>query len=112
MLQARNVGCAQIGSPRVKISMMIIAAPQSGQTKWAGPGLPSLEAVVDSGARALDNVQQFTCPVEMLAAPGIGKQPIVADAMKAAGQHVQQEAAHELVRIERHGLVTRLPLAR
>ena len=28
---------------------------------------------------------------------GVGEQPVVADAMEAAGQHVQQEAAHELV---------------
>ena len=54
-------------------------------------------------------MQQFARPGEMLPASGIGEQPIVADAVKAAGQHVQQEAAHELVGTERHGLVARLP---
>src|SRR5215472_11372166 len=52
-----------------------------------------------------EDVQQFTCLGEMLAACGIGDEAIVADAMKAAGQNVQQEAAHELVGVEGHGLV-------
>ena len=55
------------------------------------------------------DVQQFKRAGEMLAAFGIGEQPVVADAMKAGGQHVQQEAAHELIGTERHGLVARLP---
>ena len=36
-------------------------------------------------SRGGDDVQQFARPGEMLAAPGIGEQPVVADAMKAAG---------------------------
>ena len=42
---------------------------------------------------------------------GIGEQPIVADAMETTGQDMQQETAHEFVRAERHGLVTRLSLS-
>ncbi len=38
---------------------------------------------------------------------GIGEQPVVTDAVKAGGQHMLQEAAHELIRIERHRLVAR-----
>jgi hypothetical protein len=45
---------------------------------------------------------RMACP-----APGIGKQSVVMDAVGAARQDVQQEAAHELVRRQRHGLVTR-----
>src|SRR5450631_3713400 len=41
----------------------------------------------------------------MLAACAIGEQSVVANAMKAAGQNVQQEAADELVGTERHSLV-------
>ena len=53
-------------------------------------------------------MQQFARLGEMLAAPGIGEQAVVANAVEAAGQNVQQEAAHELVGAERHRLVARL----
>ena len=43
-------------------------------------------------------------------AHGIGEQAIVTDPVKAAGQNVQQEAAHELVGNERHGFMTGLAL--
>ena len=33
MLQLASVGGARIGCPRAKVSTMIIAAPQCGQTK-------------------------------------------------------------------------------
>ena len=59
--------------------------------------------------RSGNNVQQFARPGEMLAPAGIGEQPVVADAVEAAGQNMQQEATHELVGRERHGLVARLP---
>ena len=57
-----------------------------------------------------DDVQQLACLGEMLAAAGVGEQAVVADAVEAAGQDVQQEAAHELVGLERHGLVPRAAL--
>jgi hypothetical protein len=38
-------------------------------------------------------------------APPISQEPERADADKAAGQDVEQEAAQELLRIERHGSV-------
>ncbi len=40
----------------------------------------------------------------------IAEQAVVADAMEAARQHVQQEAPHELVGLERHGFVARTAL--
>ena len=42
-------------------------------------------------------------------AAAVGQQPVVADAMEAVGQHMQQEAAHELVSAEGHRLVARVP---
>ena len=33
----------------------------------------------------------------------------MADAVETVGQHMQQEAAHELVLAERHGLVAGMP---
>ena len=90
--------------------MMIIAAPQCGQTKVGAP--MAADASVAAVRRGGDNVQQFACLREMLAAPGVGEQPVVADAVKAAGQHVQQEAAYELVGPEGHRLVARLARGR
>ena len=46
-----------------------------------------------------------------IGAGGISEQPVVPDAMKAVGQDVKEEAAHELVRIERHDAVAGLVLA-
>ena len=56
------------------------------------------------------HVQQLTRACQIAFAPGIGDQSIVTDAVKAAGQNVQQETAHELLGIERHHLVARLAL--
>jgi hypothetical protein len=39
-------------------------------------------------------------------ASGIGEEPVVSDAVKAVGQDVKEEAADELVCIERHNAVT------
>ena len=50
--------------------------------------------------------QQFPNTRQILATPGIGQQPVMADAVKPGRQHVQQEAAHELRGRERHRLVT------
>jgi len=44
-------------------------------------------------------MQQLTCPRQILPPPGVGDQPIVTDAMEATGQHMQQEATHELILI-------------
>ena len=35
----------------------------------------------------------------------VGKETVVADALEAVGEHVQQEAAQKLVRIETHDLL-------
>ena len=71
-------------APRAKISTMIIAAPQCGQTKvgWT----LATDAVGRLRFGVGDDVQQFTRLCEMLAAAGIGEQAIVADAVEAAGR--------------------------
>ena len=84
--------------------MMIIAAPQSGQTKVAL--IMPVGASASRGCVAvLGKLQQFTRLREVVVALSIGDQAIVANAMKAAGQDMQQEAAHELLGTEGHGLV-------
>ena len=49
--------------------------------------------------------EQFARLRQVLSALGIGNQPIVTNAMKAAGQHVKEKPAHELVGSKRHRLV-------
>ena len=52
--------------------------------------------------------QQLTAEREFGGAVAVGQEAVIADALKAFGQNVQQEAANELVGGERHGL---LPVA-
>ena len=54
------------------------------------------------------DVEQCAGRRDVLGAVGVGKEPVVADAVEALGQHVQQEAPDELVRVKPH----RLPAAR
>jgi hypothetical protein len=63
-----------------------------------------------SCGRSGDDVQQLARLGEMLSAPGIGERPVVADTVKAAGQNMQQEAAHELIGTKCHRFVARVPL--
>jgi hypothetical protein len=55
-------------------------------------------------------VQQRTHARQILPPPSIGEQAVVADAVKAERQHMQQEVAHELVRLQAHELVARASL--
>ena len=48
--------------------------------------------------------EQFADAGDVGGAATIGEEPVMTDAVLAPGQHVHQEAADELVRIERHGL--------
>ena len=45
---------------------------------------------------------------DVIGTRSVGEQAVVTDAVKAAGQHVDEEAADELVGIERHHLVVSL----
>src|SRR5258707_655805 len=56
----------------------------------------------DTGRR---DAQQLAYLREVLAPRGVRQQTVMAYAMQAAGQYVQQEPAHELICLERHGLV-------
>ena len=55
-------------------------------------------------------MQQFASGGDVALAVGVGEQAVVADAMKARGQHVQQEAAHELFDGQGHGFVAGAPM--
>ena len=55
--------------------------------------------------RARRHGEQFACPCDLGGAVAIGQQAIVANAVEAARQHVDQETADELVCCQRHHLV-------
>ena len=54
--------------------------------------------------------EQFARVRNVFGSVAVGEQPIVADAVEALRQHVDQEAADELVGGERHRLVAARPL--
>ena len=47
---------------------------------------------------------------DIVGAIGVGEEAVVADAMEPTGQHMDQEAADELVGVERHQLVASVSL--
>jgi len=55
-------------------------------------------------------LQQLSGERQVVFSPGVGQQSVVPDSVETAGQHVQQEAAHELGRLQRHRLVARSSL--
>jgi hypothetical protein len=57
-------------------------------------------------ALGLLGCEQFAGAGDVVGAEGLGQQAVVADAVKAAGQHVDQESADELVDCKRHRLVS------
>ena len=93
----RNVGGARIGCAAGEDlddahRGTAVRADEGGRRRWRPA--PRLRRRFDRGG---NDVQQFARLGEMLAASGIGEQAVVANAVEAAGQDVQQEAAHELV---------------
>ena len=51
------------------------------------------------------HVEQLACSRDVGSPAAVGEQAVVADAVEAAWQHVDEEAADELVRCECHHLV-------
>ena len=79
------------------------AATWTGIRGWLG------FAVIRGGGVAgflshLRNTEQLTGSGDVLGPSAIGEQAIVADAVESAGQHVDEEAAYELVGGECHHL--------
>ena len=69
-----------------------------------GPGAEVIGAVIagGSGRRWRGLMQKRASGGDVALAFGVGEQSVVTDAMKARGQHVQQEAAHELIGRQAH----------
>ena len=86
--------------------MMIMRPPQHGHGSEASAAR-SASASAGSLWR-LGHGEQLAGAGDVVGAAAVGEQAIVADAVEAAGQHVDEEAADELVARQRHDLV---PLA-
>src|ERR1700674_3544510 len=61
-------------------------------------------------ARARRHGEQFTGARDVVAAGAAGEQAVMADAMEAVWQHMDEEAADELAGRERHGLEALAPV--
>src|SRR5689334_20085778 len=85
--------------------MTIMRAPQHGT--WARQHTRGvrrkIRLLLRAGGRRGD-LEECTGGGDVLGAVGRGKEPVVADAVEALGQHVQQEAPDELVRLKPHRL--------
>jgi hypothetical protein len=96
-------GCCQ----RSKVSMTTICPPQHGHGGRWSTGSSALSSWLVRGA----TVEQLAGERQAGLAGGAGEQAIVADAMEAARQDVEQEAADKLVGCERHDLLPVGPVA-
>src|SRR5690348_18364419 len=76
------------------------------EARWRDAGI----GVVSVQARCSCVHEQRACERQVVGARAVSQQPVVANAMEASGQHVQQEAAYELLGLKRHGLVARSSL--
>ena len=85
--------------------MMIRRPPQHGQgcESVCGFSLASAAGIAGLDMGCVD-VEQLTRLGDVVGASGVCEEAIVADAMEAAGQDVDQEAADELVDGECHDL--------
>ena len=85
---------------------MIIRPPQHGHggRQSSGRGGIGIAASAAFGL-GLGRGEKFAGARDVGLAAGAGEQPVVADAVEALRQDVEQEAPDELARIERHGAV-------
>ena len=78
--------------------MMIMRPPQQGQGRGSTRGSSAGCGFGVSGCFATGrHGEQLACPRDVGGAIAVGKQPVVADAVEALGQHVHEEAPDELV---------------
>src|SRR5437667_3465636 len=96
------VGRCRGVEPRSKVSMMIMRPPQHGHGCASVAG--SSGSVPSASLRGRRE-EQLACPRDVLGARGAGEETVVADAVEASWQDVDEEAADELARGERHDLV-------
>src|SRR4029077_1248500 len=67
-------------------------------------GVRVLEVTFRLSGRAFGRGERLADALDVAGSNRSGKQAVVANAVEAAGQHVQEKAADELGGVERHGL--------
>ncbi len=86
--------------------MMIMRPPQQGQGCFGVCGsLALVLAALMASIGSIGSCEQLACSRDVLGTLAAGEQAVVADAMEARWQHMDQEAADELAGCERHHLV-------
>ena len=93
----------------------VLSAREGLDDEHRGAAVPAHECrprvtVIDAvnrvgGRRGRWPMQERSSGRDIALAVGVGEQAVVSDAMKSRGQHVQQEATHELLALQRHGFV-------
>jgi len=101
--------------PRCAATLECLDDDHSSAATWAGiRGQVGLTIIRGGGVVGLRlrrwNIEQLTGSGDVLGPAAIGEQSIMADAVEAAGQHVDEEAADELVDGECHHLAALLLL--
>ena len=87
------------------VSTMIIRPPQHGQRRAGETSSASTVGLgAKAGAHSLPRRAAWRARSMLSRANRAGEQAVVADAVEAARQHVQEKAADELGGVERHGL--------
>ena len=87
------------------VSTMIIRPPQHGQRRAGERSSARLSASAGEGWGAFSVAASICLARSMLSSANrAGEQAVVADAVEAGRQHVQEKAADELGGVERHGL--------
>ena len=76
--------------------MMIMRPPQHGQGRESVGGSAASADSVPAGDRVRHrNIEQRPCSGDVIGAGAVGEEPVVANAMEAGGQDVDEEAADE-----------------
>ena len=88
-----------------KVLTMIIRPPQQGQRapRRRSFGVRVLEVTFRLSGRSLGRGEPLSDALDVAGSNRSGNRAVVANAVEAAGQHVQEKAADELGRVERHG---------
>ena len=81
-----------------KVSTMIIRPPQHGQRRAGGTSSASTVGLGAQGWGALRRGEQLAGALDVVRPNRAGEEAVMADAVEAARQHVQEKAADELVR--------------
>lgn len=83
-----------------------VDAPHGAAAMWADGDLAFDEGIAAGFliSRSIADSKKLTAKGDFIVASAIGEEAIVADAVKAVRQDVQEKATHELTGIERHHL--------